>query len=102
MRRLFERVDTLSAPNSTLLYDVVGKTLLESPMMAPLLESMAEQGYPWLFGTDEPGELAERHGWSANVTDIAEPGNTWNRWYAPATPMNVPDIPRGYFVEASR
>lgn len=102
VRTLFERVDTLSAPNSTLLYDVVGKTLLESPMMAPLLESMAEQGSPWLFGTDEPGELAERHGWSANVTDIAEPGNAWNRWYAPATPMNVPDVPRGYFVEASR
>ena len=63
---------------------------------------MAEQGSPWLFGTDEPGELAERHGWSANVTDIAEPGNAWNRWYAPATPMSVPDVPRGYFVEASR
>ena len=47
---------------------------------------MAEQGSPWLFGTDEPGELAERLGWSATVTDIAEPGNEWKRWYAPATP----------------
>ena len=102
VRTLFERVDTLSAPNSTLLYDVVGKTLLESPMMATLRQSMAERGSPWLFGTDEPGELAERHGWSAIVTDIAELGNEWNRWYAPATPMNVPDVPRGYFVEASR
>ncbi len=102
VRTLFERVDTLSAANSTLLYDVVGKTLLESPMMATLRQSMAERGSPWLFGTDEPGELAERHGWSAIVTDIAELGNEWNRWYAPATPMNVPDVPRGYFVEASR
>ena len=102
VRTLFERVDSLSGPNSILLYDVVGKTLLESPMMAPLLESMSEQGSPWLFGTDEPGELAERHGWSATVTDIAEPGNAWNRWYAPPTPINVPDVPRGYFVEASR
>ena len=99
---LFERVDALSAPNSTLLYDVVGKTLLESPMMATLLQSMAERGSPWLFGTDAPGELAERHGWSAIVTDIAEVGNQWNRWYAPAPPKNVPDVPRGYFVEASR
>ena len=87
VRTLFERIDLLSAPNSVLLYDIVGKTLLESPMMAALLQSMAEQGSPWLFGTDEPGELAERHGWSAIVTDIAEPGNKWNRWFAPATPV---------------
>ena len=102
MRTLFDRVNNLSAPKSTLVYDVVGKTLLESPMMAPLVAAMAEQGSPWLFGTDEPGELAGRHGWSATVTDIAKPGNEWHRWFAPATPMDVPDVPRGYFVEATR
>ena len=101
VRTLFERIDALSAPNSVLLYDVVGQTLLESPMMASLLRSMAEQGSPWLFGTDEPGELAERHGWSAEVTDIAEPGNEYKRWFAPPTPMDVPGVPRGYFVEAT-
>jgi methyltransferase (TIGR00027 family) len=60
VRTLFDRVNRLSAPGSTLLYDVVGKTLLESPMMAPLVKAMAEHGSPWLFGTDEPGDLAER------------------------------------------
>jgi methyltransferase (TIGR00027 family) len=101
VRILFERIDALSAANSVLLYDVVGQTLLESPMMASLLASMAEQGSPWLFGTDEPGELAGRHGWSAVVTDIAEPGNEYGRWFAPATPLDVPGVPRGYFVEAT-
>jgi methyltransferase (TIGR00027 family) len=101
VRTLFERIHTLSAPTSVLLYDVVGRTLLESPMMASLLQSMAQQGSPWLFGTDEPGELAGRHGWSAVVTDIAEPGNEYKRWFAPATPMDVPGVPRGYFVEAT-
>jgi methyltransferase (TIGR00027 family) len=101
VRTLFDRVNMLSAPNSTLLYDVVGKTLLESPMMAPLLKNMAEQGSPWLFGTDEPGELAESHRWSATVTDIAEPGNRWNRWFAPPAPANATDMPRGFFVEAT-
>ncbi len=102
VRTLFERVDQLSAPGSSILYDVVGKTLLDAPLMAPLLRSMAEQGSPWLFGTDTPAELTERLGWSAIVTDIAEPGNQWKRWYTPPTPMDVPDVPRGYFVEASR
>ncbi|AEF36020.1 MULTISPECIES: SAM-dependent methyltransferase [Mycolicibacter] len=93
---LFERVDALSSPGSMLLYDVVGKTLLEAPSMAPLLQAMAQQGSPWLFGTDEPGQLAERLGWSATVTDVAEPGMRWNRWQA----SEGPDLPRGYFVAA--
>jgi methyltransferase (TIGR00027 family) len=101
VRTLFDRVDALSSPNSTLLYDVVGKSLLASPMMAPVVKSMAEKGSPWLFGSDEPASMAERHGWSATVTDIAEPGNRWDRWFAPAAPIGVPDVPRGYFVEAT-
>jgi methyltransferase (TIGR00027 family) len=101
VRTLFDRVHRLSAPKSTVLYDVVGKSLLESPMMAPLLKSMAEQGSPWLFGTDQPGKLAERHGWTAVVTDIAEPGNAYNRWFAPPAPADAADAPRGYFVEAN-
>lgn len=99
---LFERIDSLSAPNSVLLYDVVGKTLLQAPFMEPVLKAMAAQGAPWLFGTDEPGKLAERLGWSAVVTDVAEPGNAWKRWYAPATPLDVPNVPRGFFVEATK
>jgi hypothetical protein len=36
------------------------------------------------------------------VYDIAEVGNRWNRWYAPAVPMDVPGVARGYFVEAHK
>lgn len=97
---LFERVDALSAAGSVLLYDVVGKTLLDAQLLAAVRQSMARNGAPWLFGTDQPSELAERHGWSAVVTDVAVPGNEWGRWFAPAVPMDVPDVPRGYFVEA--
>ncbi len=79
---LFDRVAALAAPGSNLLYDMVGKALLGSPIMAPLLRSMAENGAPWLFGTDAPGELAERRGWRAIVTDVAVPGNECNRWFA--------------------
>ncbi len=102
VRTLFARIDRLSARGSVLLYDIVGKALLESEFMAPLLRAMADQGSPWLFGTDDPGELAEDLGWTATVTDIAEPGNRWNRWFAPAAPSGVAGAPRGYFVSASR
>lgn len=100
VRTLFAHVDALSTPGSVLLYEVVGTALLESPFMAPVLESMAARGSPWVFGSDSPGDLAERHGWSAVVTDIAVPGNAWGRWFAPAVPMDVTGVPRGYFVQA--
>ncbi|WP_445168466.1 SAM-dependent methyltransferase [Mycolicibacterium sp. Dal123E01] len=101
VHRLFERIDALSAFASVLCYDVVGKSLLEAPFMADLLKSMADNGAPWLFGTDDPAELVRDHGWAAKVTDIAEPGNRWNRWYAPVTP-NGTDAPRGYFAVATK
>ncbi|MDR3662820.1 MAG: SAM-dependent methyltransferase [Mycobacterium sp.] len=102
VRTLFERIDALSAAGSVLLYDVVGKTLLDAQLMAAVRQSMAQNGAPWLFGTDQPGELAERHGWSSVVTDVAVPGNAWHRWFTPAVPLDVPDVPRGYFVEATK
>jgi methyltransferase (TIGR00027 family) len=102
VQTLFDRIDGLAAPSSVLLYDVVGRSLLDAPVMAPLLKSMAAQGSPWLFGTDSPGALAEQRGWRAQVFDIAEVGNRWNRWFAPAVPMDVPGVPRGYFVEAHK
>jgi methyltransferase (TIGR00027 family) len=102
VRTVFERIDALSVPGSALLYEIVGKVLLESPMMAEVVKSMAEQGAPWLFGTDEPGELAERLGWSATVIDIAEAGNRYGRWFAPAVPMDVAGVPRGYFIVARK
>ncbi|KDE99244.1 methyltransferase [Mycolicibacterium aromaticivorans JS19b1 = JCM 16368] len=100
VHRLFARIDAVSAPGSVLCYDVVGKSLLNAPSMAGLLKSMADNGAPWLFGTDDPAQLVP--GWSATVTDVAEPGNRWGRWYAPVTPAGEPDVPRGYFVVASK
>lgn len=97
---LFARVDALSAPGSVLLYDVVGKALLEAPFLQPTLEFMGRLGAPWIFGSDTPAALVEDRGWTVTVTDAAEPGNRWKRWMHPAVPADVPGAPRGYFVEA--
>jgi methyltransferase (TIGR00027 family) len=102
VKLLFERVDALSAPGSTVCYDVVGRRLLDASYLRPVLTYMDELGAPWIFGTDRPAELVERLGWSASVTDVAEVGNRWSRWPGPAVPPEVPDVPRGYFVEATK
>ncbi len=99
---LFSRIDALSASGSVLLYEIVGQTLLESPFMKPTLQFMEQLGAPWTFGTDTPAALVESRGWTAKVTDVAEPGNAWHRWEHPVVPRDVPGVPRGYFIEATK
>jgi methyltransferase (TIGR00027 family) len=100
VERLFARVDALSAPGSVLLYDVIGKALLEAPFLRNTIEFMQKLGAPWVFGSDTPAALVENHGWSATVTDMAVPGSKWKRWAHPPVPADVPNAPRGYFVAA--
>ncbi|WP_437957558.1 SAM-dependent methyltransferase [Sorangium sp. So ce119] len=96
---LFAHIDRLSAPGSILLFDGVGKSLLESPALAPTLRMMADLGAPWIFGTDDPAGLAAAHGWEAADLDPGEVGARWGRWPFPPTP---PGAPRRHLVEASK
>jgi methyltransferase (TIGR00027 family) len=100
--RLFARVDALSAPGSVLLYDVVGNALLEAPFLQNTIDFMQKLGAPWIFGSDTPGALVEDRGWTTTVTDMAVPGNEWKRWAHPPIPVDVPNAPRGYFIEAMK
>jgi methyltransferase (TIGR00027 family) len=100
VEQLFARVDALSAPGSMLLYDVVGTALLKAPFSAATLAYMEKLGAPWVFSSDTPAALVEDHGWTATVTDMAVPGHQWKRWVHPPVPADVPNAPRGYFVEA--
>ena len=49
-----------SAPGSRLALDFLGRALLNSPFAKPFLDSLAEDGTPWIFGTDEPEEFLDR------------------------------------------
>jgi methyltransferase (TIGR00027 family) len=95
---IFSRIDALSATGSLTLYDVVGESLLRSPIMAPTLQMMRELGAPWIFGSDQPGALLPS--WRADVTEPAIVGNALKLWPFPAAPPGVPGVPRGYLIEA--
>lgn len=99
---LFARIDALSTPGDVLLYNVIGKTLLQAPFLQSMQQHMRRLGAPSTFGTDAPGALVEGRGWTAVVTDVAEPGSRWNRWGHPVVPLDVPGVPRGYFVTATK
>ena len=79
-----------------------GTTLMEAPFLQPTLQFMQQLGAPWTFSTDTPAALVEGRGWTARVTDVAEPGNEWHRWEHPAVPLHVAGVPRGYFIEATK
>jgi methyltransferase (TIGR00027 family) len=100
IEQIFARIDALSSTGSVVLYDVVGKSLLESAVVAGTVEMMRELGAAWRFGTDEPGKLIAS--WTTTVTDPAVVGNAWKRWPFPAAPPFVRGVPRSYFVEGRK
>ncbi|HEY6461161.1 MAG TPA: SAM-dependent methyltransferase [Polyangiaceae bacterium] len=97
VERLFAKLDSLSAPGSICLYDMVGQSLLDAPFMAPMLERMRALGAPWIFGSDEPESFLP--GWAVSRVNPAVPGNAWKRWPFPAPPVGAAEGPSGYFLE---
>ncbi|MCJ1680411.1 SAM-dependent methyltransferase [Streptomyces sp. APSN-46.1] len=69
---LLRLLASASAPGSRLAFDILGKALLRSPFSKPFLDTLAADGTPWIFGTDQPEEFLTANGWS--VTDLKEPG----------------------------
>ncbi|MCP3754420.1 SAM-dependent methyltransferase [Streptomyces sp. TBY4] len=69
---LLRLLASASAPGSRLSFDILGRALLRSPFSKPFLDTLAADGTPWIFGTDEPEEFVAAHGWK--VTDLKEPG----------------------------
>jgi methyltransferase (TIGR00027 family) len=97
---LFEKINSLSVPNSILLFDLLGRSLLDAPFMANQLHFVEKLGAPWRFGVDEPEKFMEQFGWDAVVTQPGEVDSA--RWPFPNAPRHVPDVPRIFFVEARK
>lgn len=97
---LFEKVDSLSVSNSILLFDVLGRSLLDAPFMAKQLHFLEKLGAPWRFGVDEPEKFMEQFGWKAVAT---QPGDVDSaRWPFPTAPRHIPNVPRIFYVEACK
>jgi methyltransferase (TIGR00027 family) len=97
---LFEKLDSLLVPNSILLFDVLGRSLLDAPQMAKRLHLAEKLGAPWLFGVDEPEKFVEQFGWDAVATEPGEVDPA--RWRFPTAPRHIPNVPRMFFVEARK
>jgi methyltransferase (TIGR00027 family) len=91
---LFSQIDKLSTRGSVALYDVVGRSMLQSHN-AKMLHALARQ-----FGTDEPETLLTPHGWHVKAHTIAEMGHKFKRWPFPLHPRGTPGIPQSFVARA--
>jgi len=99
---LLARVTALASPRSVLLFDSIGRSVLESPWMKHLLDFVAQLGAPWTFGTDAPEALLDPLRWDARATDFTVVGHRLGRWPLPAAPRGTPGVPQSFLVKAVR
>lgn len=95
---LFERINSIASVKDVMLFDILSRTLLEAPYMKKQLQFLENMGAPWRFGTDEPEKFMEAFHWNAVVMQTGEVSPT--RWPFPVAPRNIPNVPRGFLVEA--
>jgi methyltransferase (TIGR00027 family) len=98
---LFARLDALAAPKSVALFDVNGRSALESPYMKGTLDLVKSLGAPWLFGTDEPESLLPAT-WTFDVELYGTVGAAYGRWPFPPIARNTPGVPQSFLVRATK
>ncbi|MFC6066538.1 class I SAM-dependent methyltransferase [Streptomyces ochraceiscleroticus] len=97
VRTLLATLADVSAPDSVLAGDVISRAALENPLSRPFLKALADDGNPWLFGTEEPEQLLLDSGWSPReVKQPGDEGADFGRWPYTVPPRSVPRVPRSF------
>lgn len=97
---LLNQINQLATKNDIMLFDILTRTLLEAPYMQNQLKFLESIGAPWYFGVDEPEEFMKKFGWDSVATQAGEFAPT--RWPFPTAPRSVPNVPRGFYIEARK
>lgn len=98
---LLRHLASASAPGSHLAVDIFGRALLRSPFAKRFLDTLAADGTPWIFGTDEPEGFLTANGWQ--TTDLREPGQPGageGRWPYEVQPRNRRGANRMWLIRA--
>lgn len=101
VRTLIGTLAQHSAAGSVLLGDVISRAALDNPLSRPFLTALAEDGNPWLFGTETPELLLADCGWSPReIRQPGEEGADFGRWPYPVPPRAMPRVPRSFLFTA--
>lgn len=94
VKELLKTISELSAIGSRLGADLVNTKLLET--------QEEELSKYWRYGCDEPEKLFAEHGWQASVIDFGDEEASYDRFTFKFPPREVPNIPRGFLVRATK
>lgn len=100
--RILNRVAAIMKPGSRIAADIVNEAALTLPNMRDLLDVFAGWGCPWLFGSNEPEELFEGHGFTVEATQPGEPAAEYGRWPDPVPDRSETGVRRVFFVHGQR
>jgi methyltransferase (TIGR00027 family) len=100
--RVVDAVTSIAADGSWIGMDVVNREMIESPFTAAYMKRLAELGAPWLFSMPDPEVYFARRAWLATVVSPGDPGANFGRWTFPTIPRSVPNLPRSYFIVATK
>lgn len=95
---LMHKINSISIENDVMLFDILSQTLLDVTHMKNQLKFLTDIGAPWKFATNDPVQFMKNLGWKASLSQAGDVAP--DRWPFPTAPLNIPNIPRGYYVEA--
>lgn len=100
VHQLLNRLNTLINGGAWLLADILGRSYFDSPSTRSVMETLAANGAPLRFGTDDPEGLLSGYSWNAAVTQPGDEGANYGRWTQPVVPRDDLQYPHAYFVVA--
>jgi methyltransferase (TIGR00027 family) len=99
---LLDRLTALAAPGSLLGFDIPNATTLTHAWTRAWVEMQAAQGAPLVGTMEDPREVLAARGWTAAVVQAGDKDANYGRWAYPPIPLEVPEVPRNWFVTAER
>jgi methyltransferase (TIGR00027 family) len=99
---LLDTVARLAEPGSWLGFDIPNATTLTHAWTRTWVEMQAAQGAPFLGTMDDPRATLAAGGWTVNLVQAGDKDANYGRWPYPSIPLDVPDVPRHWFVTAER
>jgi methyltransferase (TIGR00027 family) len=100
--RVLDEVTSLSAPGSSMGFDIANAATLTSPYTRAWLEMQARLGAPWLGTLDDPAATLAERGWQAEVVQPGDPQANFGRWPFPILPLTMSGMPRHWLVTAHK
>lgn len=102
INRLLDEITRLAAPGSWMGFDIPNAATLGHPWTRPWIDMQARLGVPFLGTMDDPREELSARGWTATQVQAGDPQVNFGRFPYPPPPLEIPGMPRNWFVTARK